>query len=105
MQKSLEVLTHLMDESLNLEALEAGEEHQFEPAFSKDHHHALPHHSIITLDGEVTDRLVTVHNPGAHARTMMVTLYVSTYYIKVGLMSTYRKMLAFVNLTSFGFDF
>lgn len=91
MERSIHVLSHLKDPGfqlpLELEADGGGDgmtsDVFYEPTFSSDHHHSLLEHNVLILDKELSDRLVTVYNADAHTRSQLVTIYVSTYYVKV----------------------
>jgi hypothetical protein len=83
MQHSLHILSHLKDPSFNNDKLSQDSTRSLEPILAKEQSTSLPKFSVIILDSEYTDRLVTVFNPIARTRNQLVSIYVSTYRVKV----------------------
>jgi len=82
MQQSLHVLSHLKEKEFEIEKVKPDSVF-YEPTYFKEQSYTLPHHTRILLDGEFSEKLVTVFNSVARNRVMLVDLHVSTYRISV----------------------
>jgi len=83
MQHSLSVLSH-MKKGENIREFAEDKSGLLEPVQAKEHYNALPRFSIALLDGQSNgNRLVSVFNPVARKRIQLVSVYVSTHYVKV----------------------